>query len=250
MKKLISLLMAACMLLGFAVAAEAESKVSLDVVGGDKFNFTIKDTSGTVTNYKEKCEGDLSGLLLGFESSLDKFKLAAEYGLWSTDEFSPKENGVKTGTKETEDLIVSEVKGGYRVVDKNRFKLDLTMGVLNIIGKNTRKDMYGSLKIKKNIIGNMVGVDGTVNFSDKASLQGTVAYSLLGASVYETNNDSSLAEVKLKFNYAVTEHWGLGLGYRAYLFTGTDVDKSGGDTEKQKYDGSIGSFTLGATYKF
>ncbi|HBF35981.1 MAG TPA: hypothetical protein DDW50_01515 [Firmicutes bacterium] len=258
MKKLISLMMTGCMLLGVAVAVQAENKVSLDVVGGSNFNLTDKFTAyfsdGTVDGpNKTKYVGDLSGLLLGFETSLDKFKLGAEYGLWSTDEYSSKENGVKDPDDNySEDLVVAEVKGGYRVVDQNRFKLDLTMGVLDLSYKETVKENGSSSKSKNNISGNMIGVDGTVNFSDKASLQGTVAYSLVGAYVMGLD-DPSLTEIKLKYNYALTDNWGLGLGYRAYLLSGK-YDGPGSDVditrEKDKVDGNIGAFTLGASYKF
>jgi len=108
----------------------------------------------------------------------------------------------------------------------------------------------------------MLGADFVINFSKSASLQGTLATSLLGANYsdflsnsYETNygDDLSLMEIKLKFNYFITDNWAAATGYRLYKFSGAYEGREYDGAELQRKidaDGRIDTFTVGAVYKF
>jgi hypothetical protein len=84
---------------GLAAAASAETAIYLDAVGSGSYNvtdkYTIYDDSGVIEAInKYKFDGDLSGFILGSESSFAKFKIGLEYGKIDTNDYKSKFDGV------------------------------------------------------------------------------------------------------------------------------------------------------------
>lgn len=259
-----------CLVFGLVAAASAETTIYLDAVGSGSYNVTDKYTnydSGVIeASNKGKFDGDLSGFILGSESSFAKFKIGLEYGKIGTNDYKCKYNGVTLdGYELNNSFTLAEVKCGYRVIDRERLKIDLIAAVLDLNSDDEIKvTAYNTTcTSKSNRGGNMLGADFVIHFSKSASLQGTFATSLLGANYsdfmgnsYEAANygdDLSLMEIKLKFNYFITDNWAAAVGYRLYKFSGTyegrDYDGAALNS-KLDADGSIDILTVGAVYKF
>lgn len=259
MKKLMAFFILGCLLLGLANAAAAETTIYLDVLGSGSYNLTDKNTGYTLNSTsKFKFEGEPSGFFLGSESSFDKLKVGFEYGRIATNNYKMKVDG-KTQDDYTfnDSSVFAEVKGGYRVVDQQMWKLDLIAEVLDINTGGEEELNSDTVKVQYNMGGNMLGADFVIDFSNKIRLQGTLATSLLGSNysdfnsqigVLSNNGDPSLTEIKLKFNYFLTDHFAVALGYRSYEFSSTDKEKDLG--YKVDADGSIRMYTLGGAYKF
>jgi hypothetical protein len=269
LKKLLTFIFLGCLVFGLAAAASAETAIYLDAVGSGSYNVTDKHTnyeSGVIEAiHKYKFDGDLSGFILGSESSFAKFKIGLEYGKIDTNDYKAKIDGVTLdGQKLNNSFTLAEVKWGYRVIDRERLKIDLIAAVLDLNSDDEMKvTAYNTTcTSKSNRGGNMLGADFVINFSKSASLQGTLATSLLGANYSDFYSDSSeanygddlsLMEIKLKFNYFITDKWAAALGYRLYKFSGVwkDGDYDGAAlNSKLDADGSIEIFTVGAVYKF
>lgn len=266
MKQLLSLIVLSCLVFGLTAPAASGTTVYLDAWGGGNFKYDIKSEdlqyqNGSLTSSdsaKAKADDDLSGFTLGLESILDRFKVGLEYGLADT-EFYPAYDGVTADTKIKCDLILAEVKGGYRLVANDKLDLDLFAGILDINGELTLDDDPN--KFVLNLGGNLVGFDVNFKFNEKSSLQGTIASSLLGATVSDGNSyeeDPTITEYKLKFNYFITDNLALTLGYRLYQYSAstTEIDENefGGiinkEVEKGEIDGSISGYTFGVAYQF
>jgi len=262
MKQLLSLIVLSCLVFGLTVPATAGTTIYLDVWGGNfdydsKFEELIYKNGSLDYSYsdKEEADDDLSGFTLGLESTFERFKVGLEYGLLDT-EFYPAYNGVTADTKFTYDLTLAEVKGGYRLVANDKLDLDLFVGILDINGEFSYNDDPN--KYILNLGGNLVGVDVNLKFNEKSSLQGTIASSLLGATVSTYEEDPTITEYKLKFNYFVTDNLALTLGYRLYQYSASarkiDEYESGGtiykNIEKSEIDGNISGYTLGVAYQF
>ena len=262
MKQLLSLIVLSCLVFGLTAPAAADTRVYLDVWGGNfdydsKFEKLYYENDSLINNYsdKAKADDDLSGFTLGLESTFERFKVGLEYGLLNT-EFYPAYNGVTTNIKYKFDLTLAEVKGGYRLVANDKLDLDLFAGILDINGENSFSDDPN--KYIQNWSGNLVGVDINLKFNEKSSLQGTIASSLLGANVFNYEEDPTITEYKLKFNYFVTDSLTLTLGYRLYQYSAStrqiDENESGGRIYKFVYndeiDGTISGYTFGVAYQF
>ena len=263
MKQLLSLIVLSCLVFGLTAPATADTTVYLDVWGGGNFDFDIKSEyliyeNGSLTSStgsKMKADDDLSGFTLGLESTFERFKVGLEYGLLDT-EFYLAYNGVTTDIKYKYDLTLAEVKGGYRLVANDKLDLDLFAGILDINGELSYNNNPN--KYILNLGGNLVGVDVNLKFNEKSSLQGTIASSLLGATVSTYEEDPTITEYKLKFNYFVTDNLALTLGYRLYQYSAStsEIDEfiNGGtiykNLDKEEIDGSISGYTLGVAYQF
>lgn len=266
MKQLLSLIVLSCLVFGLTAPAAAGTTVYLDAWGGGNFDFDTKSEDLRYENgslirsdsEKAKADDDLSGFTLGLESTLDRFKVGMEYGLADT-EFYPASDGVTSDTKRKCELVLAEVKGGYRLVANDKLDLDLFAAILDINGELTLDDDPN--KFILNLGGNLVGFDVNFKFNEKSSLQGTIASSLLGATVSVGNNyeeDPTITEYKLKFNYFITNNLALTLGYRLYQYSAstTEIDEyeHGGiinkEVEKAEFDGSISGYTFGVAYQF
>jgi hypothetical protein len=251
MKQLIIAMLVGCLVFGSTAVASAgpSTIIYLDGFTG-KYNST-KYTDRTPPNadITSKWDVEHSGIILGLESQFnDKFKLTLEYGQMKSNDFGHTSTSNNTSTIYKEgkcDYTLSEVKGGYRVVDCNSLKLDIIVSALNIDMKIP--DSTDGANVP-HISGNMFGADLAWNFSDKASIQATIASSLLGAYVYQNNltDDRYVNEYQLKFNYFLTDHWGLNLGYRDYQFAGKSSD-SYADVDRKW---SLSGTTLGIQCKF
>lgn len=262
MKQLLSLIFLSCLVFGLTVPAVADTTVYLDVWGGNfdydmKWQYLEYENSSLISSSssKVKVDDDLSGFTLGLESTFERFKVGLEYGL-SNIEFYHVYNGVIDNTKCNYDLTLAEVKGGYRLVANDKFDLDLFVGILDINGENSFSDDPN--KYIQNWSGNLVGVDINLKFNEKSSLQGTIASSLLGATVFDFEEDPTITEYKLKFNYFVTDNLALTLGYRLYQYSASTSEineyESGGTKYKYVYkgeiDGNISGYTFGVAYQF
>lgn len=251
MKKLMIAMLLGCLVFGSTAVAWAEPStiIYLDGFTG-KYNSTAHtDNKSPTEDVTGKWDVEHSGIILGLESKFnDQFKLNLEYGQMKSNDFgyTKTSNITETISEGKCDYALSEVKGGYRVVDHDSFKLDIIVSALNIALKIT-PNAAGGLVVP-HISGNMFGADLVWNFSDKASIQATIASSLLGAYVWNNNftDDLSVNEYQLKFNYFITDHWGLNLGYRDYQFAGK-YSNSYCDYDRKW---SLNGATLGVKYKF
>jgi hypothetical protein len=259
MKKIMVLLVLGCLLFGPATMASAETTIYLDVAGNGNYTATDKDYTYSADSTNEfKYDGDLSGFILGLESSFEKFKVGFEYGKIGTNDYSMKVNGTTDDNYNfNNSFVVTEIKGGYRVIDQDMWKLDLIASILDINSDTEYEFLSATDKIKFNIGGSMLGADFVVNFSSKIMLRGTLATSLLGANYGDfyysmgpggSKGDTSLTEIKLKFNYFFNDNWAIAAGYRSYMFSNTDDEKE--LDYKLSADGSITILTIGAVYKF
>jgi len=245
MKKLMIAMLLGCLVFGStaAVWAEPSTIIYLDGFTG---NYNSTSHYKSTTDSTNKWDVEHSGISLGLESQInDQFKLALEYGQMKTNDYEHTSN-TSTIIKEGKcDYTLSEVKGGYRVVDHDSFKLDIIVSALNI---DMKIPDSSNGKNVPHISGNMFGADLVWNFSDKASIQATIASSLLGAYVYENDltDDRYVNEYQLKFNYFITDHWGLNLGYRDYQFAGKYSNSSADYDRKWNLNGT----TMGIQYKF
>jgi opacity protein-like surface antigen len=273
MKQLMIAILLSCLVFGLTAAAVAETSKKTPTETSTKTSAdTSKKTPAQTTvyldallgNYHEtedmqtpsvKFDGNLSGVILGLESPVNnRFKFGLEYGQGSVNDINSKSSGSWSNyTLKNYDLTLFEAKGGYRVVDHDLFKLDVIISVLNIDYKT--KYIFNSsgntLTQQSNIGGNMLGADLVCNFSDKASLQCTLASSLLGAYVANFQNrdavdEAAINEYKIKFNYFVAERWALTLGYRYYQFSGKTIYP----TSVDKMDGNLSGATIGVKYQF
>jgi hypothetical protein len=226
-----------------------KTTIYLDGLSGDyQVTKDVTDSTGTSSN---KVDAKLSGIILGLESPVtNRFKFGLEYGHGSLNDIKSTGNKDQWALKKC-DFTLFEAKGGYRVVDYDSFKLDMTMSVLAINSKIEYNGQFGTAYTgQNNTGGNMIGADLVWNFTDKASLQCTIASSLLGAYVnnYMGNpgeDEAAINEYKLKFNYFLTDYWALTLGYCDYQFSGKTIE-----TGVAKIAGNLSGATLGVKFRF
>jgi opacity protein-like surface antigen len=266
MKKIIILLILACLLLGLATTASAETTIYLDTIGNGSYQ-----ANGKSIYYSEdggtlhfKINGDLRGFILGSESSVGKMKMGMEYGKISTNHYNPTENGISDDNNTLHNnFTIAEVKGGFRVIDQEKWKLDFIAAVLDINSDGEWTSDGITLKRETNQGGNMLGADFLIHFSKNFSLQGTLANSFFGSNSGDLLSfrgteggdcvDSSLTEIKLKLNYSFTNNFAVALGYRSYQISARYETKSGEGEPlycKMNEDSSIDILTIGAVYKF
>jgi opacity protein-like surface antigen len=235
--------------------ASEKTTIYLDGLSGD-YHMTEDygtDSNKTSTN---KVDAKLSGIILGLESPVtNRFKFGLEYGQGSMNDIKSTGNWDQWALKKC-DFTLFEAKGGYRVVNCDSFKLDMIMSILAINSKIQYNGQYGAAATgRNNIGGNMIGADLVCNFTDKASLQCTIASSLLGAYVnnYIDNpgeDEAAINEYKLKFNYFLTDHWALTLGYCDYQFTSKTNFPTEDPPKVKKMDGNLSGATLGVKFRF
>lgn len=253
MKKILVLLMVTCMVFLFTINVVAEPKVYLDYLlsGTDDVKKSDKDyTDGVLQNTYEdaRVKADLSGIILGFEMPIYRFKIGIENGINLT--IKDNNNSI--------DLSIVDIKSGYRVVDNETLKLDATLASVNT------RTTYKSQETGK-IEGILLGVDGIYHFTDRVSIEGSFGYSVNTTGSFpqidETisgfsitpNKSAKFSRYKLKFNYLFTDYVGVALGYMV-INSSIKYDLSSsllpGYVKTIKSQDDLSSFTLGFFYKY
>lgn len=271
MKTLAVLAMALVLVFSMAAVVMAEGNFYFDLgISGSSTN-TMKlpnldlGAIGTnpallgATDSKMSYDGT-SGYLIGGEYNFGRYKVVAEYtgntfkntGVTGTKQ--PAAGGGSINLPGNSDLNftanVTLIKGGYRFLDNDRFKLDAVIGYLglNVTGMSGN---YTDANFSNG--GPVVGLDGSYDVSEKFSISASYG-ATIGASssmkamdkMSPTSSESSLTAWRIKGLYMVNEKWGAYLSYsnlNSYL----------------KYKFAIGEVTvdsvwsgwaLGANYKF
>ncbi|MGE5529676.1 MAG: hypothetical protein ACM3X6_11125 [Patescibacteria group bacterium] len=167
-------------------------------------------------------EGDSKGFLIGQHSEVNSFVYGWEYlgGNW---EFPD-------GTEM--DVEAFTIEGGYRVYYGDIISLAIILGYYNqdILYLN-----FNSL---------MFGTNFAFQFSNKASLELCAAISLYGKMkmIGVDAGDAGILNYKIRFNYLITDHLGVSLGYHSYLTEHKDLSGT--------FAYNMDSFTAGILYKF
>lgn len=215
MKVFFTIVFVVVMSLALVTCASAASVVSVDSL-----------QSGT---YKAKptTEGDIALNIISAGTLIDKWKLGAEYG---TGNLKIKNNGPSF------DVGIWSVKGGYRFVDATATKVDGIIALLNINSKTTG--------MSSELNSNMVGLDFTQYFSEKAFLSATYVTGISSSykfnAIQDTNPTASLLRVKV--SYLFTENIGGALSYN-------DLNYSAKLSSKTT-DYSLNGYSFGVFYKF
>jgi long-subunit fatty acid transport protein len=213
-KTLLVFALVGCMIMAISCAAMASNAYVGGVVGG-KWDNNIADQDDDL---------DLGFIVGGEYNFLDKFKVGLEY-LSGTE----KDMG-----NDDLDYDSYEVKFGYRVLENDKFNMDVT---LSYYDENYDSDDNDEVD------GVILGTDLSYLFNDKFSLSGSLGFSVDGTyssdnQTYD-DNDADILIVKAQGNYNINERWSAFLGYH---YVNSDVDHAD--------DFSNQSILLGAAYKF
>jgi len=233
MKKLLTLMVSASMLLSVAavsLAAEdcnVKGKVYAEYMGFGKDSFKLNDKSQWGTDDKDKSQDILLG---GKVVLMEKFVVSGDGHLGSL---------LKKDTEGKTTLF--KAGGGYRVYEDEQIQLDLLGSYLQMSEK-IGKDGKDLAKIDAF----MIGADVAYLIDENMSVEGSVGYSpLQKVSVGGTEVKDKAPHVltyNAKFNYYFTDNFGVSAGYNATQFTGGEG--------VNKVDHNLNGFTLGATCKF
>lgn len=205
MKRILMFVCLAVLVFTATSSVLAEGTIGIDLIPGGTEILALGKIEGfTLTDEKQQM-GKFMSYFMRFEGTVEDFKYGVDFGK-GTDEFK---SGDIILSDSKYDFNMGECKFGARVLNNERVKLDLMLYLLKMQLENssTQVDMTGAL----------LGCDVSVFISDKVSLDGSVGYSLFGAT-YEENGTSYdpafLATLKARINYAVSEHIALSLGLR------------------------------------
>lgn len=244
MKKMLGVVVSLGMLFLMTINVFAvEPKLNFDLLQGGTAMETIK-TNGLISgapdpsvNSNTQVNNVLGGYVLGIEYPLNSFKIGAELG---------KGNVKDNSSGSSADLSLTNLKAGYRLVTQDKFKLDGTLSLLNI---STQLSGGG-----ESFSGNMLGVDGVYNITPKAILEGSVGYSLLGASmkngIYALDHPS-LWEYKIKLNLFIAKKVNATIGYQSYRYSGRlSIYNDPSNYINLNTNTSFTGLTFGLIYKF
>lgn len=178
-------------------------------------------------------DGDADGIILGVNGEFNRFICNLEYAslfwnapsgsLWETPE------GYYADAKDAINLLI---KGGYRIIDNDKLKLDANLAY-----------SYFDIEDVLSFDGFLIGTDLTYHFSKKANLEFQIGLSLNGEAENNSGNsmDAQILTYKLGFNYLFTRFFGGSLCYRSYTHT-VDIN---GDPEF-----NTTGLTTGVFFKF
>jgi hypothetical protein len=241
MKKLLTAVILAGLVLMFTLSATAEPKIYVDYLlsgsGENKLDMDLYSGGVLVSSDTQTSKSDLSGTIIGFEVPFGRFKIAGDYGV--NLEFQDKD------TKDKSDLSLTNIKAGYCLIDNDRFLLN---GIVGSTIMNVKDDSGNETEIN----GIQVGLDGVYYLSERASIEGSIDQSVSTTAsvsgVDDSNIDSAgFTEYKLKFNYLFTEKLGASLGYMAVnssIKAGDSVNFNAKETM------NLSTITLGIYYRF
>jgi len=203
MKKVLIALIIGLLLCGYSVAARAGVAVSVDTLLAGEY---------------QADEGD------DFDASLTTVNIDWLFNRWKF--------GAELGTgeiKRLDDLNLTKLKVGYRVIQNEGLYLDLVASQVALdVG-----DVF-------DIDGTMLGADLYCRFSEKTSLELAAGFAVdADFTEYGSKYDKAdIIEYKLKFNYIFNNNVSLGAGYRGYNF---DIDG---------YDDKLVGYILGVDLRF
>ncbi len=187
MKKLLVLLTLLGLILIPAISTAAAVNVYLDSMGGQG------NYEGKVLG-NEMIDEDLALTFVGVEVCTEKWKVGLEHGWGEYADF---------------DYRLNDLKLGYKIIETDNFKTDLTVSYVKI-------DDSDSIAGKVN--GWSIGADLIYNFGDQLNAELDLAYAVDGDSddsfFTPVVDDVKVSSVKLKLNYLFTDNWGAYLGYR------------------------------------
>ncbi len=233
MKKLLTLVVSASMLLSVAAASfaaedfEVKGKVYGEYMGLGKDSFKLNDVAQWGTDNKDQSQDILLG---GKVVLMEKFVVSGEGHLGS---LLTKEDEQKT--------TLFKVGGGYRVYEDEQIQLDVLGSYLQMSEK-MGKD--GTELAKTDAF--LLSADLAYWIADDMSIEAGVGYtpfakvSVNGAEVKE--DAPHVLTYNAKFNYYLIENFGVSIGYNNTQFTG------GKDGNKVEHN--LNGFTFGASYKF
>ena len=217
---------------GPALAAEGP-RIFLDFLYGNDSVATDESGSSSGGTYTQNIDQTtvLSGFLLGVVYPWHAFDFGLEYGAGQTKDYA----GAKT------DLNLGRLKAGYRLRDGKPFTIIPYLGWLSLKAGGSQ---YGGAEM---------GIDLQYDIAAKLRLSAGVGY--VPKSNVKNNsepyNDTGLWDYRLKAEYALNDHWNLGLGYRAYQYSGQYSSYTDSDNYSNlSLDGCTDLLTLGVTYKF
>lgn len=194
MKKLLLVLFMSClMVLGSAVSASATGVYADFMIGGK----VEDDWYG---------DGDANDTYIGIDLPIDEFLINLELltGDWD-----------QRGNR-NDDFSGYDLKGGYRILNDRDLRMYLTLSSYHRDFKDSGQEFSGIL----------LGADAIANLSKKATLQGSIGFSLSGRFEQDGyHHDADLLNLKLKLNYLLAKDIYASLGYRYYGFKIDDLDQ-------------------------
>lgn len=196
MKKMgLVFMLAFVLVLGFAMTAwaadDVKTKVYFDTWTGGNLNIESKLDVGL----SNSSDFDAKSYFLGFETTLDRFKIAGEFS-------------VAGEIKDlNSDVNITNFKIGYNVVDADKLKICGTFGLLI--------EDVEILPNDSSYTGTMLGADLSYSFSDQFFFQGSLAFSVSASRGDYKSVDMSTYVFKL--GYLINENVAFTLGYRSFI---------------------------------
>lgn len=200
------------------------------------------------------------GFLIGGEYNFDRFKVVAEYNGYkfkndnTTGTLQGALGGGPIDKPSNSDLdykaIITLIKGGYRLIDKDQFRFDVVGGYLGL----KIKGMEGAYK-DANFIndGPMLGFDVYYDFSEKYTLKCSYETVIDGSPSLKALDDmspssksSDLTAWRIRGIYKLNEKWDISLAY-SNLESKIRYTTALG---KVKVDSKFSGFALGTIYHF
>lgn len=253
MKKFITLILLGLMILlisGIAVAENNNGSIYLDylVSGQGSIDLVFNRISGSGFSYTLKP----SEYALGVDYAFANFVMGGEYVTGSSDVTGSGPVTIDPSIDYT-DFNYYKINAGYRIINNGQFILDFYGSYYNIHSSDkTGSSLYNNYSINGFVIGTKVGC----NFSEKASISLNYGTSLTAAptSSFEaampvpSSKSGSFSAYDVKFNYLITENFGVTVGYRSFTAKAT-YDYTAFETIIE-VNNTMSGYTLGINYKF
>jgi len=218
MKKLITVLGLIIGLLALTTGpAMAEFSISGDYAVGD-METQFHDGLTTVIS-----PADLSGVILGFGYTRDKFLFNYDF-IYA---------GLDQSIAGSDVNRLHDLRAGYRFYQSDSFNVAALLSYIY--------DSGGDFKAS----GLAIGIGAEYFFDDQWSVYGRIGYSPFGITVEDNTyeyDDATLIPAAVGVNYQATDRWSFHIGYRYYAFSG--------DMANNDLDSQLKLYSLGFTYKF
>lgn len=274
MKKLLVFGLAVVLVLTMATMVMAKGSIYFDLaVSGSSTNtLDTPDLPWAVIGTNPELFGasianmDFSGtmgFLIGGEYNFDRFKVVAEYNGYSFEHDKttgtyqdavplvggqPIDNPANSNLDYT--AIVTMVKGGYRLIDKDQVRFDVVAGYLGLEAKGM-EGAYKDANFTND--GPMLGFDAYYDFSEKYTLKFSYETVIDGSPDLKALDDmspsaksSDLTAWKIRGIYKLNEKWDISLAYSNLASKIRYTTALG----KVKVDSEFSGFALGTIYNF